>query len=443
MVNENLKEIQNKKEQIFRGYWWEYKRKKQKIFGILKIIQNEKIVLELDNIIPSLIANKDKFNDFDIILGEALNENNSKINITLSKGHEFKKSFSDPGNIKLSFIEFNYAFIGHHFKTIKNLKFKEISLNYLFLEEWSDISFIYDAIDEDKNTDFIGEQVIKYKIPKSIKLFHNNKIKIFIDFSYRITRDYISFYLEKINSIRFESKKSKKFEDYFEIINKIRNFLCIATTTAIYPLDFESKIAIKNKENNFHIIKIYQSYNFRDTLSNLNRFEMLFTLKEVKKEINLYIKNWVEYLPIDFISSLYFGLLSNPNLFIESKFLSLVRIMESYHKNIISARGLTLRERLTELFVINNDVFSNFMTTNNRDNFIEAVIKARNHFTHNTGAPSIMPLTYEKLIEITNKLEILLIVIFLKIIGFNSTEISDRVSKRSRFKYEFQKGWNF
>lgn len=86
MFNKNLKEIKNKKEQIFRGYWWEYKRKKQKVFGILKIIPNEKIVLELDSIIPSSTANKDTFNGFDIILGEALDENNHKINITLQIG---------------------------------------------------------------------------------------------------------------------------------------------------------------------------------------------------------------------------------------------------------------------------------------------------------------------------------------------------------------------
>jgi len=444
MFNKNLKEIKNKKEQIFRGYWWEYKRKKQKVFGILKIIQNEKIILELDGIIPSLTENKDKFNDFDIILGEALNENNHKINITLHKGHEFKKSFSDPGNIKLSFIEFYYAFIGHHINTANNLKFKEISVNYLFLEEWSDISFIKSEIIHEKaHNDFIGEELIKYKIPKSIELLNNNKIKILIDFSYRLSKDYISCYLEKINYIRFESKKLKKFEDYFEVINKIRNFLSIAVTEAIYPLDIESKIVLKNNENNFNIIKIYQSHNFHSTLSKLDRFEMLFTLEEVKKEISFYIKNWIGNVLIDYISSLYFGWLSNPNLFIESKFLSLVGILESYHKNIINNRDLELRKRITELFIINHDVFDNFMTTVNRDNFIDATVKTRNHFTHNIGAPEIMPITYDKLIEITKKLEILLVVIFLKIIGFNSTEISDRVSKRSRHRYEFQRGWNF
>ena len=152
----------------YEGIWWLPDKPEKQISGTLRFTPNEGAILEL---IGSFKDTKDILKP-EIILGIS---NGKKI--TLHKCFETfgtKSNVSFPGLLTSSFYA-NEIFVGAHFQKSEDIKFRELSIRYSYLDEWVNISGFNIQYPDEK------EIVIKYKEPEPIQTSIGEDCKIFIE----------------------------------------------------------------------------------------------------------------------------------------------------------------------------------------------------------------------------------------------------------------------
>jgi len=153
----------------YKGIWWLPDKPEKQISGTLRFTPNEGAILDLIGSFKD-IKEINKMLEPEIILGISSNGKN----ITLHKCFETKSNVSFPGLLTSSFYA-NEVFIGTHFQRSEDIKFRELSIRYSYLDEWVNISG-FDIQYPDKKA-----VVIKYKLPEPIQANIGEDYKIFID----------------------------------------------------------------------------------------------------------------------------------------------------------------------------------------------------------------------------------------------------------------------
>ena len=141
----------------YEGIWWLPDKPEKQVSGTLRFTPNEGAILDL---IGSFKDTKEinKMLELEIILGISSNGKN----ITLHKCFETKSNVSVPRLLTSSFYA-NEVFVGAHFQKSEDIKFRELSICYSYLDEWVNISG-FNIQYPDKS-----EVVIKYKQPEPIQ----------------------------------------------------------------------------------------------------------------------------------------------------------------------------------------------------------------------------------------------------------------------------------
>jgi len=159
------------KEFEYDGIWWLPDNPRKQVSGTLRFTPDAGAVLDLIGSFKD-IKDMNKTLDPEVILGVSSNGKN----ITLHKCFENKLSLSIPGLLTSSFYA-NLVFIGAHFQDLKYIKFKSISVHYLYLDEWVNISgFDIKPLRKEK------EVIIKYKQPEPFQANINDEFKVLINF---------------------------------------------------------------------------------------------------------------------------------------------------------------------------------------------------------------------------------------------------------------------
>ena len=114
----------------FKGIWWLPDKPEEQISGTLRFVAAEGAVLELIGSFKDL-QDMNKILEPEIILGISSNGKN----ITLYKCFETKSTISFPGFQTSSFYG-NVVFVGVHFQKAEEIKFNNLSIHYLHLDEW-------------------------------------------------------------------------------------------------------------------------------------------------------------------------------------------------------------------------------------------------------------------------------------------------------------------
>ena len=316
----------------YEGIWWLPDKPEKQISGTLRFTPNEGAILEL---IGSFKDTKDIMLKPEIILG--ISSNGKKI--TLHKCFETKSNISFPGLLTSSFYA-NEVFVGAHFQKSEDIKFRELSIRYSYLDEWVNISG-FNITDE-------KEIVIKYKQPEPIQASIGEDCKIFIDFQFTYSPPSIvqkEASIKQRTYIRIEHSVEKSLEEYWNIMRHIQNFLSFGVTEPVYPLTVKGITeSIEDMPYNLPVeVEIYHhSPEVSKTPKTLYPYDMLFTFKDISDRFEILLKNWFEKADtLGPVYDLYFGTLYNPRMYLQHQFLSLIQAIEVYHRRKFEGKYLS------------------------------------------------------------------------------------------------------
>jgi len=456
----------------YKGRWWLPDKPEKQVSGTLRFTPNEGAILEL---IGSFKDTKDILKP-EIILG--ISSNGKKI--TLHKCFETKcfetktkSNVSFPGLLTSSFYA-NEIFVGAHFQKSEDIKFRELSIRYSYLDEWVNISGFNIQYPDEK------EIVIKYKEPEPIQTSIGEDCKIFIEI--QVTRPTHSIVqkeasIKQRTYIRIEHSVEKSLEEYWNIMRHIQNFLSLGVTEPVCPLTVKGITeSIKDMPYNLPVeVEIYRhSPEVSKTPKTLYPYDMLFTFKDISDRFEILLKNWFEKADtLGPVYDLYFGTLYNPWMYLQHQFLSLIQAIEAYHRRKFEGKYLSnddyepiyekfinelaiepsfkealksklkygneysLRKRLKDLFEKYKEVVDDFIE--NKDIFINRVVDTRNYLTHYDKNLREKAVDGEQLYYVIQQLKIVIVICLLSELGFNFKEIKNLLAKNRKYRYVFNR----
>ena len=405
-----------------------------------------------------------KFNNNDnyaIILGKT----STGKNITLYKCFEKSIKFSMNG-FYTTVVTANTIFQGAHFKNKEDITFKEISCRFFNLDEWA----WRDGIDiEELPNDEIN---IKYKHPPKKSVDINEEYSVEIHSRTQYPRHSI---VQKEANITQEiymkilNKKSNSFRKLLDQVYHLRNFISLGVgkPVSIKNVFGKTEINKKKREGDFYYPEVKIYYNRSKSLIEKEKIlpqYMLFNLREIQNEFANILKNWFDTKKIlSPVINLYFGTLYNSEMYIEQTFLSLVQALESYHRRTKKNNEIdpsdhkkrvnsilndvdnqyekwlerklsytnepTLKKRLQEM-VDECEELLNF--SSKKKSFIYKVYDTRNYLTHYDSSLSHRAVKGKDLIDIINKLKIIIEFNLLVEIGFDNKMAFQLLKKKHR-----------
>jgi hypothetical protein len=363
---------------------------------------------------------------------------------------------SGPSNIFIITLLCLYAFDEVHFKNYDKVKFKEIHIQYSFLNHWFGNTGI------SGNFLTIGKGNIQYTIPSPVCIASFADYKILVGINYRQSGNYNlhghEIVISEYSYIKIEAIEEKPIKFFEEIIDNIENFLSFSMRRPVLPI----KLSGYNKHNKLKLGEkvYYPTINiYRHGLKNINdsKFSnMLFRYMDISKKSDQLIKNWLKYSndeKLKPIFDLYFGTLNDPDMYLNHRFLSLAQAIESYHRVTMNrtrlskvefkrrkqeiydkvpnqkewtqkvfeyANQIDLRSRLSDIYFKYRPHFN--IEIINKD-FFDKIRDNRNYLTHfdrRTNAQIVGP---EELYLLSIKLQALLEICLLNLLGFNIEEI--------------------
>lgn len=315
------------------GIWWLPDNPENQFYGTLKFTRNEGAILNVigcqnnKNLIEAFkAAFTSELTPQEIIHGFSAD---GKC-ITLYHCHSISKKNPIPGIPQQSF-NVNTILVGHHFKNPDDIKFKQVSVHYSYLNEWANVSGFKRIT---KNENKFEDLIFGYEKPANICLTENKDYKICIDFSYA----YFHPFFGKELSIKQEAfitmtfKEYTSFEKCYDLIELFQDFLTIGTMETVYPLSISGEIESDTSLNNKSIDITISSLKIPDLVEKINIPDMLFSFNDIKENINFYLKNWFNNAnKIKYIYGLYFSNLYAPT-YIENRFLNYIMAIEGYSR---------------------------------------------------------------------------------------------------------------
>lgn len=347
------KEIISKLE--YKGKWWLPDNPEKQISGTLKIMPNKEILLELEGVFKDIEEiTKILEPKIEIILGISLTEEN----ITLYEcfGIKSNVSVSVSGLQISSLFRVNEVFIGVHFQKSEDVKFKELFIRYLYLDEWINVYGFNVSCDSDEK-----EVIVKYKQPYPIQASIGEDCKISIEFeliSSSIMPKEINIKQRAYVRVKYSTEKS--LNECWDIVRRIQNFLSFGVGEPVYSLVIKgmteaNKQTVNGKFHNPPVEIYHRSLGIPKARRMLLPCDMLFTFKDISEKFEIFLRNWFEKANIlEPVYNLYFQMLYNPRLPLQLQFLSLIQAIEAYHRCKFEGKYLSdddykpIYEKLTE-----------------------------------------------------------------------------------------------
>jgi len=432
------------------------------LHGILRYTPNEGFELEVIGSFFELPELLHRRQNLEIIQGTSSDGKG----ITLYKCFQSKASFGSPSigsqGIRSTRYKPSRIFVGAHFD--KEPVFKNIIINYSYLDEWINISgFEIPMPSEDR------ELIIKYKMPKDITMALDENYALAITHSSEGPN--LSFVqkescIKQFTYIRIESKKENTMKEYDDIIKKIRNFLSFGVGKAVYPLTIigqnEEYVSFYGTKKIYDDIGIYYNYmKIPNTFEPLIPPEMFFTFEEISDSFEIFIRNWFNRAEVLApVFDLYFSNIYTAKLYLETRFLNAAQAIESYHRRketttkyeclpeehearimsiIYSApiehrkwldaqlkhsNEVNLGRRLKEILSLHKEIAEIYIGNNQEQkDFIYSVVTARNYLTHFDKDGEAKSAKGKDLLIIIEKLKILIKACLLNEIGMDYTQI--------------------
>ena len=158
---------------------------------------------------------------------------------------------------------------------------------------------------------------------------------------------------------------------------------------------------------------------------------MLFRFEEIRNDIEEVINNWVKsYEQYDSAFRLYFLAKVREQTYLEEKFLTLVQALEAYHQRIVS-KQVSLEDRITSIIKPFKDLIG---IDENQQELIDSIVRTRHYLTHHNPSKKLKAAKGVNLWPLCMKMELLLELHFLQLMGFSREKIDSVVANCAQLK---------
>jgi hypothetical protein len=323
------------------GYWWLPEKPDGKIPGKLRFTPTDGANLTLQGSLKgsglASVVSSSKFFNPPLVLGIT----STGKAITLHQCFEKGTSFSSGGGVT-SELGATWVFINAHFTSPDEVKFKSVSIHYAHLDSWANLP----GFELDDHELVQGKLTLRYERPSAFQMELG-------DFNFSIGASGPSLSYDQIRQVkigqkawvRLKSPVEKPLEDFMGILHHIQNFLTLAMTRPTFPMIVGSTVEITpdspddTQRPDLPVDIFYQLPWWPGETKSLHSFEMLFTLPVVRDRLNVYIATWIQAAEmLKPVYDLYFSILYNPHMYVESTFISLSQAIETYHRRKIGGK---------------------------------------------------------------------------------------------------------
>jgi hypothetical protein len=322
--------------------------------------------------------------------------------------------------IKLGYYRPMKVFIGKHFNSKTEIKFREVSFQLFNLWDWFNISGInFDYNDQSKDYSIV------YTKPKTVEfLYHNDCVGNMTFFSPIEFKDSIHrIEIEEGCHVSLKNRNQTPYEDLLKDIMVFQGFVTLSTFEQSYPMNITFR-----DENCFHeddkekkpiyIRCLYQNNFYSKNHKVRLPSESLIGINSIKDDFPTIIFEWnKKFHDIEPTFLLLLDYFINKNHFDSEKFLNIVKGLETFHRLKITKKK-HLKERLKDLIEIYNNKYIETKIID-VDTFCKDVVELRNDFTHPNLNFIVSSMKVELVYQLTQKLTGLLISCVLKEVGIN------------------------
>lgn len=434
------------------GFFWLPDNEGNKIPGTLIIHDGGKIELEVVGLFDDSIDALNGDDNLRRIIGHVEQDGL----VTLEDCFYTNKNITF-GGISKSKVLVHKVLSGAAWDKDEKVTFNTLSFSIDCLDEWVGITGINVARSGDYKTATIG-----YTPPEPFKFALDNGMELSICFAYTLP-SFPTVNEARITQrayIKISSDEVRELSEFTTLAYKITNLLCFATDETV-SLKTLSATSNEIKRNNPpQPIKIYyQSIPYAEKEPTKKRYNMLFSFTTIQENAGQIFNNWIN--AYEFLSpalGLYFSTKEGAHKYLDGKFLALAQGLETYHRRTSTEtlmdendfRQLVddilescpesnrdwLRGRLTHGNEINlnrrlKKIVEPFKehigNSKQRGKLLRQIVDTRNYLTHYSEDLKELAANGTNLYNLCSKMELILNLHFLKVIGFTDSEISDVV----------------
>ena len=412
------------------GNFWIPAAPEETVHGILSISDGGNIELEV-----TTGQLKDKDGIFNVTLERIvgyIQKNGSIPSIPVTLDDCYYKILPTLGGNSKSLIRMSRAFIGVQYDQDEIPSFNTLTFSVEGINDWIDTSGIR----------------VESASEKSRQLYHTSHKKILhsiftTDMQLLIIwRPSLKYSINKeagiIEKIYFKliSRSARELDDCVSVARKITEFLCFAMNETVclesmcaISDDLTQEIADSKTEP--VPINIYSpSWPYSKDVPQINLYNMLFKFKEIQNDAERIINNWIKsYEQYDSAFRLYFLAKMGEQTYLEEKFLALIQGLEAYHQR--TSNSMSLRNRLKKIIESFKDIIG---VDEDPQELIDSIRDTRNGLTHHNPSQEPKVAKGVNLWYLCLKMELLLELHILQLMGFSREKIDSIVDNSPELK---------
>ncbi|SIR07298.1 ApeA N-terminal domain 1-containing protein [Marinobacterium stanieri] len=390
------------------GYFWLPNAPDEKIYGTIKVSNGGEVLLELAGCFKGF-----ENVHFPDLIGRIHGRTENHGNVLLIDAFNYPTApFSNP--FMSSKIGSSCCFLNVKFPLFESLEFDNFSFSVDNLSEWVGVNNITPSHDK-------KSQIINYSVnfKNNFVLYNCNDFKIELCQREPAKKEKDGIFLSNDYHISIKTKDKKNYKYFRDLIFKFTNFLSFAMDTPISITKVYT--SYKTDDLPWESNVLYESLPYTHKHHRKINSQFLFKYSDIDKDSQYIIQNWFElYSKASSSISLYFAYRNDAFKFLESKYLSLAQSLETYHRSLFKSdediesnikrineviencpeehkewlesvleysHRMTFRQRLKKMIRPLKNIISPQCNSKNKerrvDEVVRAIIKNRDHFTHN------------------------------------------------------------
>jgi hypothetical protein len=441
----------------YQGYWWLPDEPEDKVPGTLKFDPIEGTTLNLLGVLEGLEGLQTAPQPA-LILGMSSDGRS----ITLQDCSRIGATISFPG-YPISTWTANRVLVGAHFDAEDDVGFERLIVHYFHLNEWAGVSG-FDHVSFAQPPEAAPIR-IEHNLPDPITVSVGRDMDITLDFEAKLNlapRPVVEAGVVQNAYFTIKFPRRKPLDELLETVYYLQNFLSLGVGVPVYP---QAVLGALGPPEEAVLVEIYyRPLGRTDSARRVLPAEMLFAREDLPGGLDRSLNDWFEKAEnLEPVYQLYFGLMYDPRTYPRYQFLGLMQALEAYHRRTTDTRDLpeeeherridsileaapeeyrdwlekklaysnepNLRKRLKEIFGMYPESVAFIVGDRSKDRqrFIDKIGNTRNYLTHHDESLKRKAARGEELIQIIRKLRSLLKVCLLGKIGFEDTQIKDRL----------------
>lgn len=359
--------------------------------------------------------------------------------------------------------------LGAAFGENEEIRYKTFSFSVDGLDEWHEISGIK------VENDFTAEStVVSFNPPAEVPLWSDDSAALSLRFAWTLPLPHLTHATVSQKSyLRIEARDPQPCDYFTKIAYQLVNFFSLAVDATISLCEVvcthpevvgETGDGTKYEQR---IRVFYKSWPFPDQKPKISAHEMLFKMTCLAGNPQSAFQAWfAAYERVMPSINLYFSAKAGAHRYLDSRFLALAQSLETFHRRThirtrmpdtefaaaiqatlegapekhrewIKARlehgnEISLVDRLTELFGAFPIYFGDDAP---RKKILRWIVDTRNYFTHWDPKRKERAAQGSDLLNLVNKMEVLLQLLFLREVGFSDSVIARAVARNRGMRW--------